>query len=110
MMEFFSNSLARAMDKRDDANRRSVPVSSAGPGNINGVPDGAPDTGRLALRSVPNTFMADRLGVAPPPNLVIEGNRTCLEVQKLQKHMKSGSKRTQGEFVQRQATWPEQLL
>ena len=24
--------------------------------------------------------------------------------------MKSGCKRTQGEFVQRQATWPEQLL
>ena len=95
MMEFMSNSLARALDKRDNTNRRSLPIGSAGPNNINGVPDGAPDTGRLALRSVPNTLLADRLGVAPAPNLVIEGNRTVLDVQKLQKHMKSGSKRTQ---------------
>ena len=54
--------------------------------------------------------MADRLGVAPPPNLVLEGDRTSIAVQKLQKHMKSGSLRTPGEFVNRQATWPEQLL
>ena len=72
-MKFMADSMAMAMDKRDRANRHSMPVSAADPNNINAVPDGAPNTGRLALRSVPNTKMADRLGVAPPPNLVLEG-------------------------------------
>ena len=54
--------------------------------------------------------MADRLGVAPPPNLFLEDDRTSLDVQKLTKHMKSGSKIKAGDFVQRQDTWLEKLL
>ena len=56
----------------------------------------------LALRAAPDTFTADRL--------FIEEDPTSLDVQKITKHMKSGSKRKTGEFVQRHATWPEQLL
>ena len=48
--------------------------------------------------------------MAPAPNLYIEGDFTSLDVQKIQKHMKSGSQRAAGEFVQRQATWPEKVL
>jgi hypothetical protein len=109
MIKLMSETMAMAMEKADKRNRRSIPVNAAGPYNMNGVPD-APNTGRLALRAVSNPEMADRLGVAPAPNLVIEGDPTSLDVQKIQKHMKSGSFRVAGEFVQRQTTWPEKLL
>ena len=110
LITFMADSMAKALNKRDRANHRSIPVDSANPNDVNSVPHGAPNTGRVALRSVPNSTMADRLGVAPPPTLVLEGDQTSLDVHKLSKHMKSGSKRTAGEFVQRQAIWPEQLL
>ena len=110
LVNYMADSMAKALDKRERASRGSVPVNSADPHNINSVPHGAPNTGRVALRSVPNTAMADRIGVAPPPTMVLEGDQTSLDVHKLTKHMKSGSKRTVGEFVQRQAIWPEQLL
>ena len=76
---------AKALDKRDRA--KSVPLNAADPNNINSVPHGAPNTGRLALCAVPNTQMADRLGVAPPPMMVLEGDPTSIDVQKISKHM-----------------------
>ena len=41
---------------------------------------------------------------------MISGNSSEIDIQKVRKHMKSGKKRTTGEFVTRQATWPEQML
>ena len=78
--------------------------------NFNGVPDGAPNTGKLALKTVPNQLMAERLGLAPSPNLSIEGDLTSLDTKKLHKHMMSGASRKPGQFVQRQMTWPEECL
>ena len=85
------------MEKVEKRGRRSIPINSADPQNMNGAPT-APNTGRLALRAMSNPEMADRLGVAPAPNLYIEGDPTSLDVQKIQKHMKSGSQRVAGEF------------
>ena len=76
---------------------------------INAVPN-APNTGRMALRSVPNKQMADRFGLAPMPNMVVEGDPSQLDYQKVSKYMKSGAKRVAGEFVERQTTWPEKCL
>ena len=79
MVKYMADSMAKALDRRDRVNGRSININTADPGNINSVPGGAPNTGRLALRSVPNTQMADRFGVAPPPNMMIEGDPTSLE-------------------------------
>ena len=110
MVKYMADSMAKALDRRDKANALSVNISTADPGNINAVPSRAPNTGMLALRSVPNTMMADGLGVAPTPNMMIEGDPTSLDVQKITKHIKSGCKHTPGEFLHRQATCPEKLL
>ena len=62
------------------------------------------------MRAVANKEMCDRLGLAPPPNMVVEGDPTNIDYQKVSKYMKSGSKRLNGDFVERQTTWPEQCL
>ena len=64
----------------------------------------------MTLQSVPNAPMAARLGLAPTPNLVIEGDPSNLDPKKIHKHMQSGSKRTLGQFVSRQVNWPEEFL
>ena len=74
-----SNTMASAMEKVERRGRRSIPINSADPQNMNGVPS-APNTGRLALRAMSNPEMADRLGVAPTPNLYIEGDSTSLDL------------------------------
>ena len=92
MVKYIADSLGKALDRRDSANGRSININTADPGHINSVPGGAPNTGRLALKSVQNTQMADRFAVAPSPNMMIEGDPTSLEFQKASKHMKSGCK------------------
>ena len=64
----------------------------------------------MALRAVANKEMCDRLGLAPPPNMVVEGNPANIDYQKVSKYRKSDSKRLNGDFVERQTTWHEQCL
>ena len=110
LVECMSISVVKAIEAMEASKKRSMSLGAADPSNFNGVPDGAPNTGKLALKSVSNRFMADRFGLAPTPNLSIEGDLTSLDTQKLHKHMTSGANRKPGQFVQRQMTWPEQCL
>ena len=110
LIDYMSGAMVQAMEHMEAKKRRTMSLGAADPNNFNGVPDGAPNTGKLALKPVNNRFMADRFGLAPPPNLVIEGDLTSLDTQKLQKHMMSGALRKPGQFVQRQMLWPEQCL
>ena len=104
-----SHSLITALDHRDRSKSCSVPLGAADVHNPNAVP-AHPNTGRIALRAVVNKQMCDRLGLAPAPNMVVEGDPTNIDYTKVSKHMKSGSKRGVGEFVERQTTWPQQCL
>ena len=110
LIDYMSGAMVKAMEDMEAKKRRTMSLGAADLGNFNGVPDGAPNTGKLVLKSVGNRFMADRMGLAPPPNLSIEGDLTNLDTQKLHKHMVSGALRKPGQFVQRQMTWPEQCL
>ena len=110
LVDYMSVSMVKALEAMEARKSRSIPLGAADPNNFNGVPDGAPKTGKLALTAVPNRVMADRFGLAPAPNLSIEGDLTSLDTQKLHKHMMSGANRKPGQFVQRQMTWPEQCL
>ena len=109
LVDYMSQSLITALDHRDRSKSCSVPLGSADVHNPNAVP-AHPNTGRIALRAVVNKEMCDRLGLAPAPNMVVEGDPTNIDYTKVSKHMKSGSKRGVGEFVERQTTWPQQCL
>ena len=109
LVDYMSQSLITALDHRDRSKSCSVPLGAADVHNVNAVPS-HPNTGRMALRAVANKEMCDRLGLAPPPNMVVEGDPTNLDYQKVSKYMKSGSRRANGEFVERQTTWPEECL
>ena len=98
------------MDAREKRSHRSLSLGDADMRGIGSVPHNAPNTGKLAMRAVQNRAMADRLGLAPMPNLSIEGDPTDLDCTKLKKYMTSGANRTPGMFVERQTTWPEQCL
>ena len=110
LVDVVSVSVVKAIEAMDAKKGRTMSLGAADPGNFNGVPDGAPNTGKLVLKTVPNRSMAERLGLAPPPNLAIEGDMTSLDTQKLHKHMMSGANRKPGQFVTRQMTWPNQCL
>ena len=99
-----------ARDEKQKKNQRSMSLGSADLRGIDAIPVGAPNTGKMALRAVENKSMADRLGLAPMPNLAIEGDPTDLDLTKIKKYMQSGANRTPGQFVERQTTWPEQCL
>ena len=109
LVDYMSQSLITALDHRERSKSLSVPIGTADVNNPNAVP-AHPNTGRIALRAVPNKMLCDRLGLAPAPNMVVEGDRTNVDYQKVQKYMKSGSKRGAGEFVERQTNWPEEFL
>ena len=109
LVDYMTQSMITAMDHRDRSKSLSLPITSADVNNPNAVP-AHPNTGRMALRAVANKEMCDRLGLAPPPNMVVEGDPTNIDYQKVSKYMKSGSKRLNGDFVERQTTWPEQCL
>ena len=109
LVKIFSQSMVLALKAHDKSSSPSIPINSTGVNDINAVPN-APNTGRMALRSVPNKQMADRFGLAPMPNMVVEGDPSKLDYQKVSKYMKSGAKRVAGEFVERQTTWPEKCL
>ena len=94
LVTLMSETMASAMEKVERRGRRSIPINSVDTQNVYGITP-ASSAGRLALRAMSNPEMADRLGVAPAPNLYIEGDPTSLDVQKIQKHMKSGSPRGQ---------------
>lgn len=98
------------MDERDRISAKKIPINNADINNVNAIPAGAPSSGKLSVCPVPNKSMADRLNLAPQPNLRICGDSTDIDIQKVRKHMKSGAKRNSGEFVTRQATWPEKML
>lgn len=98
------------MDAREKKSQRSLSLGDADMRGIGSIPHNAPNTGKLALRAVQNRAMADRLGLAPMPNLAIEGDPTDLDCTKLKKYMTSGANRQPGMFVERQMTWPEQCL
>ena len=85
-----SQTLITVLDHRERSKSLSVPIGSADVNNPNAVP-AHPNTGRIALRAVPNKMLCDRLGLAPAPNMVVEGDRTNVDYQKVQKYMKSGS-------------------
>ena len=109
LVDYMTQSMINVMDHRDRSKSCSVPLGAADVHNVNAVP-AHPNTGRMALRAVANKEMCDRLGLAPPPNMVVEGDPTNLDYQKVSKYMKSGSRRANGEFVERQTTWPEECL
>ena len=109
LVDYMTQSMITAMDHRDRSKSCSLPIGAADVNNPNAVP-AHPNTGRMALRAVANKEMCDRLGIAPVPNMVVEGDPTNIDYQKIGKYMKSGSKRGIGEFVERQTTWPQQCL
>ena len=76
LVDFMSISMVKALEAMEASKRRSMPLGAADPNSFNGVPDGAPNTGKLALKAVSNRFMAERFGLAPTPNLSIEGDLT----------------------------------
>ena len=102
--------VCQVMDERDRRSAKRIPINNADINNVNAIPAGAPSSGKLSVCPVPNKSMADRLNLAPQPNLRICGDSTDIDIQKVRKHMKSGAKRNSGEFVTRQATWPEKML
>ena len=110
LVDCMSVSVVKAIEAMEAKKGRTMSLGAVDLDSFNGVPDGAPNTGKLALKTVPNRFMAERLGLAPPPNLSIEGDLTSLDTKKLHKHMMSGANRKPGQFVTRQMTWPEQCL
>ena len=110
LVKYMSQSFAKALEQHDRKTARRVSIQNADINTINGVPHGAPSSGKLSLQTVPNTSMAARLGLAPAPNLEIIGDPTDLDYKKIHKHMQSGSKRSVGQFVSRQANWPEEFL
>ena len=79
MAKLMSDSIAMAFEKMEKRHHRTIPVNTADPNSMSGVPN-APNTGRLSLKGVGNPEMADMLRVAPAPNLVIEGDKTQLDV------------------------------
>ena len=103
LVDYMSQSLITALDHRDHSKSCSVPLGAIDVHSPNAVP-AHPNTGRMALRAVANKEMCDRLGIAPVPNMVVEGDSTNIDYQKIGKYMKSGSKRGIGEFVERQTT------
>ena len=76
LVDYMSISMVKALEAMEASKRRSMPLGAADPNSFNGVPDGAPNTGKLALKAVSNRFMAERFGLAPTPNLSIEGDLT----------------------------------
>ena len=109
LVDYMTQSMISAMDLRDRSKSVSLPIGAADVNNPNAVP-AHPNTGRIALRAVVNKEMCARLGLAPAPNMIVEGDPTNIDYTKVSKHMKSGSKRGIGEFVERQTTWPQQCL
>ena len=110
LVKYMSQSFAKALDQHERKSARRVSIHDADINCVNGVPHGAPSSGKMALKPVPNTTMAARLGLAPSPNLHIEGDPSNLDFKKIHKHMQSGSKRSLGQFVSRQVNWPEEYL
>ena len=110
LVKYMSQSFAKALDHHEKKAARRISIHDADIRCVNGVPHGAPASGKMALQTVPNTGMAARLGLAPTPNFVIEGDPNNIDFKKMHKHMQSGSKRQLGQFVQRQVNWPEEFL
>ena len=110
LVRYMSQSFAKALDRHDRKSARRISIHDADINCVNGVPHGAPSSGKMALQTVPNIGMAARLGLAPTPNLVMDGDLSTIDPKKIHKHMQSGSKRTLGQFVARQVNWPEEFL
>ena len=110
LVKYMSQSFAKALDRQERMSSRRVSIQDADINNASGVPEGAPSSGKMVLQPVANSAMAARLGLAPTPNLVIDGDPSNLDPKKIHKHMQSGSKRTLGQFVSRQVNWPEEFL